>query len=174
VSANREIAHAANVAGELGTVGWVARPLRQCAMDRNGCQALRRAREQGCPERPPGQRIFWHRIKLGAASAQRRADSLRDHAPPRFPRSRSGRYPELADLGRELMRTGELTVDRVPAQGERFVSRRLFDDGIVFVARTEHPRARRKLDSDALRAESFIRHWPRSRLAGLAETHRMP
>jgi LysR family transcriptional activator for leuABCD operon len=64
----------------------------------------------------------------------------------------------------ELMRAGELdlAVDWVPAQGERFVSRRLFDDGLVFVARTGHPRATRKMGSDALRAEGFIRHRPRS------------
>jgi LysR family transcriptional activator for leuABCD operon len=75
----------------------------------------------------------------------------------------------------ELMRTGELdlAVDWVPAQGERFVCRRLFDDGLVFIARVGHPRATPKMGRDALRAESFARHWPRSgvRSAAVQQLH---
>jgi LysR family transcriptional activator for leuABCD operon len=61
------------------------------------------------------------------------------------------------------MRTADLdlAVDWVPAQSERFVSRRLFDDALVFIARAEHPRALPNMDVTALRAENFVRTRPR-------------
>jgi DNA-binding transcriptional LysR family regulator len=74
-----------------------------------------------------------------------------------------------------LMRSGELdlAVDWVPAEGERFVCRRLFDDAIVFIARAGHTRATPQMGSEALRAESFVRHWPRSggRSAAVQQLH---
>jgi DNA-binding transcriptional LysR family regulator len=62
------------------------------------------------------------------------------------------------------MRLGELDlcVDWIPAEGERFVHRRLFDDGLIFLARVDHPRATPRMDAEALRAERFVRVHPRA------------
>lgn len=64
----------------------------------------------------------------------------------------------------ELMRSGDIdvAVDWIPAQGERFVQRHLFDDGIAFIARAGHPRAAPRMGADALRAETFVRIHRRS------------
>lgn len=51
----------------------------------------------------------------------------------------------------------DLSVDWVPADDDRLVLRRLFDDEIVFIARRDHPRATAGLDRAAFRREQFVR-----------------
>lgn len=71
----------------------------------------------------------------------------------------------------ERMRTGDidLSVDWVAAQSERIVQRHLFDDGLVFIARSGHPRVTPEMTHEALRAEGFVRTHPRTghRSAGM-------
>ncbi len=64
----------------------------------------------------------------------------------------------------EALRQGglDLSVDWLPAEGERFVNRKLFDDAIVFIARQHHPRARPEMDAAAFRRERFVRVHPRT------------
>jgi DNA-binding transcriptional LysR family regulator len=64
------------------------------------------------------------------------------------------------------MRSGDLdlSVDWLPADGGRFVNRKLFDDELVFVARRGHPRVAQETDAAALRKERFISIHPRTRL----------
>jgi DNA-binding transcriptional LysR family regulator len=59
----------------------------------------------------------------------------------------------------EGLRGGEidLAVDWIPAEGERFVNRRLFEDHLVCLARGAHPRVGAALTPEALRAERFVR-----------------
>src|SRR5271165_2523433 len=63
-----------------------------------------------------------------------------------------------------LMRSGELdlSVDWLPAEGDRFVNRKLFADELVFVARRGHPRVTQATDAAALRKERFISIQPRT------------
>ena len=64
----------------------------------------------------------------------------------------------------ERMRSGELDVcvDWLPAEDDRFVNRKLFDDGLVFIARRAHPRARPGMDREAFRREQFVEIYRRS------------
>ena len=63
-----------------------------------------------------------------------------------------------ADHAGERLRTGELDlcVDWFPADGDRFVLRRLFDDALLFIARAAHPRAQPGMAANDLRRESFV------------------
>jgi DNA-binding transcriptional LysR family regulator len=74
----------------------------------------------------------------------------------------------------EQMRSGDLdlSVDWVPAQGERFVQRRLFEDHLIFIARAGHPRASGPMSQEAVRRESFVRIKPRTNHRS-AETQRL-
>ena len=58
----------------------------------------------------------------------------------------------------------DLSVDWLPAEGDRFVNRKLFADELVFVARRGHPRVARDIDAAALRKERFISIHPRTQL----------
>lgn len=57
------------------------------------------------------------------------------------------------------LRAGELdlSVDWLRASDDRFVNRKLFDDELVVIARNGHPRATRRMDRAAMRAEQFAR-----------------
>jgi DNA-binding transcriptional LysR family regulator len=59
----------------------------------------------------------------------------------------------------DRMRAGELdmVVDWLLPADDRFVTKTLFNDGVVFIARGGHPRAKRRMDRKALRRESFVR-----------------
>ena len=50
----------------------------------------------------------------------------------------------------------------LPAEGDRFVNRKLFTDELVFVARHGHPRITPDIDAAALRKERFISIHPRT------------
>lgn len=65
----------------------------------------------------------------------------------------------LADDAPALMREGllDLAVDWIPAEDDRFVNRRLFDDGLVIAAREGHPRARPGMGWRELAREEFVR-----------------
>lgn len=65
----------------------------------------------------------------------------------------------LADDAPVLMREGllDLAVDWIPAEDDRFVNRRLFDDSLVIVARYGHPRAKRRMGWKELAEEEFVR-----------------
>lgn len=65
----------------------------------------------------------------------------------------------LADDAPALMREGrlDLAVDWIPAEDDRFVNRRLFDDGLVIAAREGHPRARPGMGWRDLAREEFVR-----------------
>lgn len=65
----------------------------------------------------------------------------------------------LADDAPALMRDGllDLAVDWIPAEDDRFVNKRLFDDGLVIAAREGHPRARHGMGWRDLAAEEFVR-----------------
>jgi DNA-binding transcriptional LysR family regulator len=65
----------------------------------------------------------------------------------------------LADDAPALMREGllDLAVDWIPAEDDRFVNRRLFEDGLVIVARRGHPRAKPGMGWKELAQEEFIR-----------------
>jgi DNA-binding transcriptional LysR family regulator len=56
------------------------------------------------------------------------------------------------------LRNGEVdvAVDWFPADGDRYVRRRLFDDRLVFVTRGFHPRITANSDLAALRQEKFV------------------
>ncbi len=58
----------------------------------------------------------------------------------------------------DRMRDGALDVcvDWFPSDDDRFVNRRLFDDGIAFIARRDHPRASPKMGRAAFRREHFV------------------
>ncbi len=56
----------------------------------------------------------------------------------------------------------DLSVDWLPAEGDRFVNRKLFADELVFVARRGHPRVTPDIDAVALRNERFICIHPRT------------
>ena len=62
----------------------------------------------------------------------------------------------LADEAPALMREGalDLAVDWIPSEDDRFVNRRLFEDGLVITARRGHPRARPDMDWPELRRRS--------------------
>jgi len=63
----------------------------------------------------------------------------------------------------EQLRDGgfDLAVDWVPADGDRFVNRKLFEDPLDCLARRDHPRAQPRMTAEALRAEEFVRVHPR-------------
>jgi DNA-binding transcriptional LysR family regulator len=63
----------------------------------------------------------------------------------------------------DRMRSGELdlAVDWVPAAGERFVNRRLYDETLVFVARANHPAVHTPPGEAELRRLHFVRPTPR-------------
>lgn len=65
----------------------------------------------------------------------------------------------LADDAPTLMREGllDLAVDWIAAEDDRFVNRRLFDDGLVIAARGGHPRARKGMGWRDLAHEEFVR-----------------
>jgi DNA-binding transcriptional LysR family regulator len=65
----------------------------------------------------------------------------------------------LADDAHGLMREGllDLAVDWIAAADDRFVNKRLFDDGLVIAARRGHPRAVKGMGWKALAAEEFVR-----------------
>jgi DNA-binding transcriptional LysR family regulator len=65
----------------------------------------------------------------------------------------------LADDAPTLMREGllDLAVDWIPAADDRFVNKRLFEDGLVIAARGGHPRAFRGMGWPDLAAEEFVR-----------------
>jgi DNA-binding transcriptional LysR family regulator len=65
----------------------------------------------------------------------------------------------LADDAPALMREGllDLAVDWIPAEDDRFVNRRLFEDGLVIAARGGHPRARKGMGWRDLAQEEFVR-----------------
>lgn len=65
----------------------------------------------------------------------------------------------LADDAPALMREGSLdmAVDWVPAEEDRFVNRRVFDDGLVIAARAGHPRAHPNMSWAELQKEEFVR-----------------
>jgi DNA-binding transcriptional LysR family regulator len=58
----------------------------------------------------------------------------------------------------------DLSVDWLPAEGDRFVNRKLFADELVFVARRGHPRVTQDIDVATLRKERFISTYPRTQL----------
>ena len=64
----------------------------------------------------------------------------------------------------ERMRAGaiDLAVDWKPPADDRFVLRRLFDDRLILVARTGHPRIGPGAPVDAVRREQFIRSYNRA------------
>ena len=64
--------------------------------------------------------------------------------------------------GRMLSGEIDLSVDWLPAEGDRFVNRKLFTDELVFVARHGHPRVTAEIDAAALRKERFISIHPRT------------
>ncbi len=64
--------------------------------------------------------------------------------------------------GRMLSGEIDLSVDWLPAEGDRFVNRKLFTDELVFVARHGHPRVTADIDAAALRKERFISIHPRT------------
>ncbi len=64
--------------------------------------------------------------------------------------------------GRMLSGEIDLSVDWLPAEGDRFVNRKLFTDELVFVARHGHPRVTPEIDAAALRKERFISIHPRT------------
>ena len=57
------------------------------------------------------------------------------------------------------MREGrlDLAVDWIPAEDDRFVNRRLFEDSLVIAARHGHPRARKGMSWQELAREDFVR-----------------
>jgi DNA-binding transcriptional LysR family regulator len=65
----------------------------------------------------------------------------------------------LADDAHALMREGllDLAVDWIAAEDDRFVNKRLFDDGLVIAARGGHPRAFKGMGWRDLAAEEFVR-----------------
>lgn len=65
----------------------------------------------------------------------------------------------LADDAQALMREGQLdlAVDWIAAEDDRFVNRRLFDDGLVLAARRGHPRAHKGMGWTELALEEFVR-----------------
>jgi DNA-binding transcriptional LysR family regulator len=65
----------------------------------------------------------------------------------------------LADDAPALMREGalDLAVDWIRVEDDRFVNRRLFEDGLVIAARQGHPRARPGLGWQDLAREEFVR-----------------
>jgi len=65
----------------------------------------------------------------------------------------------LADDGPQLMREGllDLAIDWIAAEDDRFVNRRLFDDGLVIAARHGHPRASPQMGWSDLATEEFVR-----------------
>lgn len=65
----------------------------------------------------------------------------------------------LADDAPALMREGLLdaAVDWIAAEDDRFVNRKLFDDGLVIVARNGHPRATSRMGWRDLAREEFVR-----------------
>ena len=65
----------------------------------------------------------------------------------------------LADDAPVLMREGllDLAVDWIAAEDDRFVNRRLFDDGLVIVSRGGHPRAQPRMGWKELAQEEFVR-----------------
>jgi DNA-binding transcriptional LysR family regulator len=67
----------------------------------------------------------------------------------------------------DRMRNSELDfcIDWFEAEGDRFVNRKLFDDGLIFIARGGHPRAAPEMKRPALRAERFVRIHRRSLVA---------
>jgi DNA-binding transcriptional LysR family regulator len=64
----------------------------------------------------------------------------------------------LADRAGERMREGELdlSVDWYPPEGDRFVLRKLHEDGYVVIARNAHPRVTTGMSMDAIRQEKFV------------------
>jgi DNA-binding transcriptional LysR family regulator len=64
----------------------------------------------------------------------------------------------LADSAGEHMHGGELDlcVDWYPPGGDRFVLRKLYEDGYILVARKGHPRASPGMSADAIRREKFV------------------
>jgi DNA-binding transcriptional LysR family regulator len=71
----------------------------------------------------------------------------------------------LADDAPDLMRDGrlDLAVDWIPATDDRFVNRRLFEDGLVIAARGGHPRAFPGMGWKDLAREQFVRCHRRAR-----------
>jgi len=65
----------------------------------------------------------------------------------------------LADDAAALMRDGvlDLAVDWIAAEDDRFVNKKLFEDGLVIAARQGHPRARPGLGWKELAREEFVR-----------------
>ena len=65
----------------------------------------------------------------------------------------------LADDAPNLMREGllDLAVDWIPAEDDRFVNKRLFEDSLVIAARRDHPRAFQGMGWRHLAQEEFVR-----------------
>lgn len=65
----------------------------------------------------------------------------------------------LADDAPALMREGLLdaAVDWIPAEDDRFVNRRIYEDSLVIAARAGHPRARNGMGWRDLAHEEFVR-----------------
>ncbi len=93
---------------------------------------------------------------LGPAFALRIRDAARAAAPGVALRFDTR---TLADDAPALMREGLLdcAVDWIPAEDDRFVNRRLFDDSLVIAAREGHPRARPGMGWRDLAQEEFVR-----------------